>query len=53
MQTSIIAQDEAIDLCSRALKNPTHLFMYGFNGLGKTTLAFDFLRSYAKMHNLT
>jgi len=52
MQTSIIAQDEAIDLCSRALKNPTHLFIYGFNGLGKSTLAFDFLRSYAKMHNI-
>ena len=52
MQTSIIAQDEAIDICSRALKTPTHLFIYGFNGLGKTTLAFDFLDSYARLHNL-
>ena len=52
MQTSIIAQDEAVDIFSRALKTPTHLFVYGFNGLGKTTLAFDFLDSYAKYHNL-
>jgi DNA polymerase III delta prime subunit len=52
MQTSIIAQDEAVDLCSCALKNPTHLFIYGFNGLGKTTLAFDFLKSYARMHDI-
>jgi hypothetical protein len=52
MQTSIIAQDEAVDIFSRALKTPTHLFVYGFNGLGKTTLAFEFLDSYAKLHDL-
>ena len=52
MQTSIIAQDEAINICNKALTNPTHLFMYGFNGLGKTTLAFDFLDSYAKLHDI-
>lgn len=52
MQTSIIAQDEAIYICNKALINPTHLFMYGFNGLGKTTLAFDFLDSYAKLHDI-
>jgi len=52
MQTSIIAQDEAIEICKKALKTPTHLFIYGFNGLGKTTLAFDFIDSYAKLHNI-
>jgi len=52
MQTSIIAQNEAIDICNKALLNPTHLFFYGFNGLGKTTLAFDFLDSYARLHEI-
>jgi len=52
MQTSIIAQDNAIDICNKALQNPTHLFIYGFNGLGKTTLAFNFLDSYAKHNGL-
>jgi len=52
METSIVAQDEALDICNKALKTPTHLFMYGYNGLGKTTLAFDFLDSYAKLHGI-
>ena len=52
MKTSIVAQDEAIEICTRALKTPTHLFMYGFHGLGKTTLAFDFLDSYARLHDV-
>lgn len=53
METSIIAQDEALYICNRALTTPTHLFMHGYNGLGKTTLAFDFLDSYAKLHKIT
>jgi len=52
MQTSIIAQSEAIEICSKALYNPTHIFLYGYNGLGKTTLAFDFLDSYARLHDI-
>ena len=52
MQTSIIAQPEAIEICSKALNNPTHIFLYGYNGLGKTTLAFDFLDSYARLHDI-
>jgi len=52
MQTSIISQTEAIEICNKALDKPTHLFMYGFHGLGKTTLAFEFLDSYAKLHNI-
>lgn len=52
MQTSIIAQSEAVEICEKALHNPTHLFLYGYNGLGKTTLAFDFLDSYARFHDI-
>ncbi len=52
METSLLGQEEAIDICSKALKNPTHLFILGPHGIGKTTLAMDFLKSYAKMHDL-
>lgn len=53
METSIISQEEALEICNKALHKPTHLFMYGFHGLGKTTLAFEFLDSYAKLHKIT
>jgi len=52
MNTEIVAQDEAIEICTKALHTPTHLFMHGYNGLGKTTLAYDFLDSYAALHNI-
>jgi DNA polymerase III delta prime subunit len=52
MQTRILAQEDALQICEQAIKRPTHLFFYGFNGLGKTTLAFDFFDSYAKAHGI-
>jgi DNA polymerase III delta prime subunit len=53
MQTKILGQDEAVQICAQALQRPTHLFFYGLHGLGKSTLALDFFDSYAKLHNLT
>ncbi len=52
MQTSILGQEEAVSICEKALHHPTHMFFYGLHGLGKTTLAFDFLDSYARLHGL-
>jgi DNA polymerase III delta prime subunit len=52
METSLYGQDEAVDICAKALKSPTHLFILGPHGIGKTTLAMDFLKSYAKIHDL-
>jgi DNA polymerase III delta prime subunit len=48
MQTEILGQDEAVQICNQALERPTHMFFSGFHGLGKTTLALDFLDSYAR-----
>jgi replication-associated recombination protein RarA len=48
MQTEIVGQDEAFQICAQALERPTHMFFYGQHGLGKSTLAFDFLDSYAR-----
>jgi hypothetical protein len=52
MQTSIIAQDDAYYICEKAIHKPTHLFFYGYNGLGKTTMAFDFFDSYARQYGI-
>ena len=52
METSIIGQDEALIICNQAIKKPTHLFFYGFHGMGKTTFAFDFFDSYAKHYGI-
>jgi DNA polymerase III delta prime subunit len=52
MQTEILAQDEAVQICTQALERPTHLFFYGQHGLGKTTLALNFLDSYARKYGL-
>jgi DNA polymerase III delta prime subunit len=52
MQTKILAQEDAVQICEQAIKHPIHLFFYGFNGLGKTTLAFDFFDSYARAHGI-
>lgn len=52
MQTQILSQDEALEICTQALDSPTHMFFYGYHGLGKTTLALDFLDCYAKKHGI-
>ena len=52
METEILGQDEAVEICKHAITNPTHMFFYGYHGLGKTMLAYDFLDSYAKHHGI-
>ena len=52
METTIIGQSGAFELCNHALKFPTHLFFYGPYGSGKTTMAKDFLKSYATLHSV-
>ena len=48
MQTDILGQEDAIRICEQALERPTHMFFYGHHGFGKTTLALNFLDSYAR-----
>jgi len=53
METTILGQDEAMQICQQAIHRPTHMFFYGHHGLGKTTFAFDFFRSYANHHGIS
>jgi len=52
IETELLGQEEAVSICNRALENPTHLFFYGNNGYGKTTLARDFIRAYANKYSV-
>lgn len=52
METVLLGQDDAVSICNRALNNPTHLFFYGAHGSGKTTLAKEFINTYALQHNV-
>jgi len=52
IETDLIGNDDALAICNQALTYPTHLFFYGNHGSGKTTLAYDFIRSFAKKNNV-
>jgi DNA polymerase III gamma/tau subunit len=52
LQTELLGQEEAVSVCQRALECPTHLFFYGNHGLGKTTLAREFINTYASLHKV-
>jgi DNA polymerase III delta prime subunit len=52
MQTSLIEQEEAIQLLSQVLPDPPHLFFSGGYGSGKTTLMMEFLTAYYKPHGI-
>lgn len=52
METTLVGQEEAVGICAKALDSPTHMFFYGYHGLGKTTLALDFFDSYARKYGL-
>ena len=52
IETEIIGNEDVIGICNQALSYPTHLFFYGNHGSGKTTLAYDFIRAFAKKHKV-
>ena len=52
IETQIIGNEDVIGICNQALSYPTHLFFYGNHGCGKTTLAYDFIRAFAKQNKV-
>ena len=53
IQTILINMPNIINELERCLDNPPHIFLTGFSGTGKTTIAKDFIRAYIKKHNIT
>jgi MoxR-like ATPase len=46
IQTSLFGMDYIVNQLDACLDNPPHIFLVGFPGTGKTTLAREFLKAY-------
>jgi hypothetical protein len=53
LKSSLIHQDEAVDLLNKVLDDPPHLFFSGGYGSGKTTILHEFLNAYFKNKGIT
>jgi DNA polymerase III gamma/tau subunit len=53
LDTSLVGQEDAVNLLNTVLSNPPHLFLSGGYGSGKSTLVHDFLRAYYSEHGIS
>ena len=53
IQTNLIGMDTIVNQLEECLDNPPHIFLVGFPGTGKTTLAKEFLKAYFKKANIS
>lgn len=53
IETSLVGQEDAINLLNQVITDPPHLFLSGGYGSGKTTLMTDFLKAYYKQHGIS
>lgn len=48
INTSLVGMDSIVQQLDKCLDNPPHIFLVGFPGTGKTTIAKDFIKAYFK-----
>jgi DNA polymerase III gamma/tau subunit len=53
IETNLIGLHSVISQLNACIEQPPHIFLVGFSGVGKTTLAKDFLTAYFKHHGVT
>lgn len=53
IETTLVGLDSILQQLNACIENPPHIFLVGFSGVGKTTLAKDFLKAYFKHHGVT
>lgn len=53
INTSLVGMDHIVKQLEACLENPPHLFLVGFPGTGKSTMAKEFLKAYFKKHSIT
>ena len=53
IETSLIGMDHITNQLNACLDNPPHIFLVGFPGTGKTTLAKEFIKAYFKKNGIT
>lgn len=52
INTELVGLDHIVKELERCMDNPPHIFLVGFPGTGKSTLARDFIQSYLQYHNV-
>jgi DNA polymerase III delta prime subunit len=53
LDTSLVGMDAIVSQLEACIENPPHLFLVGFPGTGKTTLAKEFISAYFRHNNIT
>jgi DNA polymerase III delta prime subunit len=48
INTSLVGMDSIVQQLDKCLDNPPHIFLVGFPGTGKSTIARDFIKAYFK-----
>jgi DNA polymerase III delta prime subunit len=53
IDTSLVGMDAIVSQLEACIENPPHLFLVGFPGTGKTTLAKEFISAYFRHNNIS
>jgi replication factor C small subunit len=53
IETSLVSQEETLNIINQIIQEPPHIFISGGYGCGKTTLINDFLRAYYAPHGIS
>jgi DNA polymerase III delta prime subunit len=53
INTSLVGMDSIVKQLDKCLDNPPHIFLVGFPGTGKSTLAKEFIKAYFKKAGIT
>jgi DNA polymerase III gamma/tau subunit len=53
IETTLVGQEDCLDILNHVLADPPHIFISGGYGSGKTTMVNDFLRAYYKSHKIS
>ena len=53
IHTELFGMESILSQLQTCIKNPPHIFLVGFPGTGKTTIAKDFLAAYFAHHNVS
>ena len=53
IETSLVGMDSIVKQLDNCLDNPPHIFLVGFPGTGKSTLAREFIKAYFKKTGIT
>ena len=53
VETSLVGMDSIVKQLDKCLDNPPHIFLVGFPGTGKSTIAKEFIKAYFKKTGIT